>query len=434
MGEGDLQTTVKDRVMIHLLEQARRYTDFEAPVTLTQAGIAQGSGVSRGHAATVLAELLHDELVQEKKSRVVQAQRKLKTYNLSQLGLEQATYLRDSMLKRDYLEGITLRVFLEGKDIRLSEFLLELSVGSSDDDLSSDPEDDPPVGLEPQPLIAPDGQVSEELWKMVIREPEVTPRYRASIMVCSSILLAFIILIFQGRSGHPTSAEFSSLLLLTCSFLGFAFLGAVVPRETRSDISAFAGTILVLYGFSCLLAPALLNGSSLMAPYWLILGSLLASLSLVYFQTERVEFYLSVGAGAAAIGLMGSMSVIFGLPGWDLSPVLVVGLLLLVALSNALMVLKLLPQIRLDTVWPSLALVPYSGLGGIFLAVGGVLVLNGRLMEGMVELFFALPVLAHVGGRLRSLATTDKAMNAMVLLHVLMIASVVTLVLGCMGY
>jgi len=75
--------TVKDRVLLHLLEYWGVPDRGEWPPGLTQAGIAAGVGITRGHVAVVLPELVRSGHVDARIDRVRGRARRVKVYTLT---------------------------------------------------------------------------------------------------------------------------------------------------------------------------------------------------------------------------------------------------------------------------------------------------------------------------------------------------------------
>lgn len=93
--------TVKERVLLHLFDYHRFLDDFEAPIEVTQEGIAQAVGIRVHHVTQNVRPLLSEEALQEKTSHIRHGKRRRKVYFLTPLGRNQAASLRSALLKAE---------------------------------------------------------------------------------------------------------------------------------------------------------------------------------------------------------------------------------------------------------------------------------------------------------------------------------------------
>jgi hypothetical protein len=82
----DSGVTVKDRILLHLLDYWGQLQRAEWPVALTQNGIAGVVGISRSHVAVSLPDLIEDEMVEASTQRVEGRPRRVKVYSLTYKG------------------------------------------------------------------------------------------------------------------------------------------------------------------------------------------------------------------------------------------------------------------------------------------------------------------------------------------------------------
>ncbi len=82
----DVGVTVKDRILLHLLDYWGVPVRGEWPQGLTQEGIALAIGITRSHVAVTIPDLLKEELVDARTERVVKRPRKVKVYALTHKG------------------------------------------------------------------------------------------------------------------------------------------------------------------------------------------------------------------------------------------------------------------------------------------------------------------------------------------------------------
>ncbi len=82
----DAGVTVKDRILLHLLDHWGAMHRAEWPVELTQDGIAGVVGISRSHVAVTLPDLIEEDMVEVSTQRVVGRPRRVKVYSLTYKG------------------------------------------------------------------------------------------------------------------------------------------------------------------------------------------------------------------------------------------------------------------------------------------------------------------------------------------------------------
>ena len=96
---GRVQVTVKDRILLHLLEYWGLPDRGEWPPAITQTGIASAVRVSRGHVAVELPTLVGWGLVESRVARVSGRPRRVKAYFLTYRGGEVAGRLAAGLLQ-----------------------------------------------------------------------------------------------------------------------------------------------------------------------------------------------------------------------------------------------------------------------------------------------------------------------------------------------
>jgi len=77
----DAGVTVKDRILLHLLDHWGQIQRAEWPVSLTQDGIAGVVGISRSHVAVTLPDLIEEDMVETSTQRVEGRPRRVKVYS-----------------------------------------------------------------------------------------------------------------------------------------------------------------------------------------------------------------------------------------------------------------------------------------------------------------------------------------------------------------
>ena len=131
---------MQERIQLHLFDYQRFQDEYEAPLEVTQEGIARAVGISIHHVTQYVRPLLAEELVEEKTSHIRRGRRRRKAYFLTTRGRHQAASLRGALLKREVpfrsrhgetVEVPLTRIYQEHRrGTSLVELLLELkSVG-----------------------------------------------------------------------------------------------------------------------------------------------------------------------------------------------------------------------------------------------------------------------------------------------------------------
>ncbi len=94
MGRNRPRITVKEKILVHLLDYESHSEDVEVPVAMTQKGMAVVIGVPRSHIALTLGGMLEERLVELEKLRVTGESRRQNAYFLTHLGHQKAARLR----------------------------------------------------------------------------------------------------------------------------------------------------------------------------------------------------------------------------------------------------------------------------------------------------------------------------------------------------
>ena len=103
--------TIGERIILHLAQYSKFKDDFDAPVDVSQDGIAEALRISRAHAAIELKKLKESVLVEERIAHIRRGNTKRKVYYLNKAGEDKAISLR-AYAER---EGIQIRPLLDLK-------------------------------------------------------------------------------------------------------------------------------------------------------------------------------------------------------------------------------------------------------------------------------------------------------------------------------
>ena len=99
----DAGVTVKDRIILHLLDYWGQMHRAEWPVALTQDGIADVVGISRSHVAVTLPALMEEEMAEASTQRVEGRTRRVKVYSLTYKGGTYAGQLVQRLLPSEVM-------------------------------------------------------------------------------------------------------------------------------------------------------------------------------------------------------------------------------------------------------------------------------------------------------------------------------------------
>ncbi len=91
--------TVKERIQLHLFDHNRFADAYEAPLEVTQEGIARSVGIRVHHVSQYIKPLVAGEVVDETTRHIRRKARKRKVYFLTPKGRHEAASLRNSLLK-----------------------------------------------------------------------------------------------------------------------------------------------------------------------------------------------------------------------------------------------------------------------------------------------------------------------------------------------
>jgi len=114
MGSNRPRITVKEKILVHLLDFGRFSEAVEVPVSMAQKGMAVIIGVPRSHIALTLGGMLEEDLVEVEKARVMGESRRQNTYRLTHIGHQKAIKLKA------YFEETVVEIMSGEKSMGLS--------------------------------------------------------------------------------------------------------------------------------------------------------------------------------------------------------------------------------------------------------------------------------------------------------------------------
>jgi hypothetical protein len=89
---------VKERIQLHLFDYQRFQEEYEAPIEVTQEGIARAVGINIHHVTQYVRPLLSEEMLQERTSHIQRGTRRRKVDLLMVRGRNRAASLRSTLL------------------------------------------------------------------------------------------------------------------------------------------------------------------------------------------------------------------------------------------------------------------------------------------------------------------------------------------------
>ncbi len=95
-----MRLTVKERILLHLLESDRFADDLEVFPVVTQEGVAGGAGIERRHLVQFIRPLMEEGLVRERQAHVAGIRQRRKVYALTSQGRTAASRLREKVSDR----------------------------------------------------------------------------------------------------------------------------------------------------------------------------------------------------------------------------------------------------------------------------------------------------------------------------------------------
>jgi tetratricopeptide (TPR) repeat protein len=117
--------TIGERIVLHLAQYSKYKEDFDAPVDVSQDGIAEALRISRAHAAIELKKLKESVLVEERIAHIRRGNTKRKVYYLNKGGEDKAVSLKAYADR----EGIQIRPLLDLKKCQGPELWESLDPG-----------------------------------------------------------------------------------------------------------------------------------------------------------------------------------------------------------------------------------------------------------------------------------------------------------------
>lgn len=99
-GEGPPRLTVRERILLHLVEQRAEGIGYHLPEEVTQTGLSAAVGIAQKHVPQYVRSMIDERLLAERTGRVEGSRQRRKAYSLTDDGRKVATRLRGELLGR----------------------------------------------------------------------------------------------------------------------------------------------------------------------------------------------------------------------------------------------------------------------------------------------------------------------------------------------
>lgn len=120
-----IHVTVKEKILLHLLNYSKHKDEVEVPAQVSQDGLAKAVGVRRSHIASALKDLKEKGQVEEKKARIFDEKRRKNAYFLTEIGQNEALRLKESIREKNIMLKTEDGAFKEVKISELKEHIGE---------------------------------------------------------------------------------------------------------------------------------------------------------------------------------------------------------------------------------------------------------------------------------------------------------------------
>lgn len=122
---GKIHITVKEKILVHLLNYTKQREEVEVPEQVSQEGMAKVVGVRRSHIASALKDLKAAGHVEEKKARVIGEKRRKNAYFLTHEGQGEALRLKENILEKKIVLKTKDDIFKEVEIFKIKDHIEE---------------------------------------------------------------------------------------------------------------------------------------------------------------------------------------------------------------------------------------------------------------------------------------------------------------------
>lgn len=421
---GDIHITVKEKIIIHLLENFIVEPIFEAPKELSQDGIASAIGTRRSYVASAIKGLIEKGLVKENKARVKGEQRKRKIYLLTIQGLDNSRRLKD------FIENKKITVLKNGDQqiIKISEinsyynqnFLLtEILTYINQEGIFQLPHHEKIPQKKKISLDIEKQEVSEIFPPKKFIKPEIK---KIELLLIGISAAYFSIILFDLIAGMENDFEsvYTFLLIIIPIYIIILF-PKIVPKNIRARISIISGTFFILFGIFLAFPYKIFNWHEIYAPYWLIFGITLFIISFEIKRIDDLELWNFVSIGVFIFISLFCCNILWNEKLSDFEKICTIFWILLSIILIFFWLLKPEKMFMLFKVVPSLL------IGSLFIVIGLLLMSYEKYFESFFEYIIGLPIIVY---SLKNLAFENRSQLILQLLF--LICLVLLEVLTCL--
>jgi hypothetical protein len=284
-----IRVTVKEKILIHLLNYTKYREKAEVPVQISQDGMAKAIGVRRSHIASALKDLREAGQIEEEKTRFRGEMRRKNAYFLLHEGQGEALRLKETLLEKDVIlkkedrEEKKLKISEINKNIEGKLTILEILNRLSDEgifDLTKKFEEE--KREEEKSVFCP--YCGKENKNPDLREKETEDEkdyFRTPCLFCGLEFLTHINskgqMIPKVLSAQPINSEEEQV----------RYFRPVKPFQVANPLLVSLGLFLMLLGFALVLIFLLTSAPSvlgILAP-----GCFLMSFLLLFFGLKDVK-------------------------------------------------------------------------------------------------------------------------------------------------
>lgn len=122
---GKIHITVKEKILVHLLNYSKYMDEVEVPEQVSQEGMAKVVGVRRSHIASALKDLKTAGHIEEKKARVIGEKRRKNAYFLTHEGQGEALRLKETILEKKIVLKTEDDIFKEVEIFKIKDHVEE---------------------------------------------------------------------------------------------------------------------------------------------------------------------------------------------------------------------------------------------------------------------------------------------------------------------
>jgi hypothetical protein len=227
---------------------------------------------------------------------------------------------------------------------------------------------------------------------------------RRLLFVMSTVFMSFIVLFISLSLGAEYDYEEVAIMatVVLPAFFVLAFAKPLSPN-LRSELSLSLGVFFVQFGVFISVYYELFSQSVWYSPFWVIAGSVLLFTS---YEVHRLDRILVIRSVCVGIGSFMAIFCLVVLGSWysELGFFKIVSIVLWLIFTLFLISLRFVSISVFERALSALRTSLFAGLGLLFVLVGVILALKGRLMQSGVEFFIGLPIMWYGLNNVKTMA------------------------------